>query len=94
MANQLSKIAVGAGLLAASSAAMAADKPNILAIFGDDIGYWNISAYNQGMMSYKTPNIDRIANEARCSQITTDNSLVLLVALPLLRVKSHFVRVC
>ncbi|NMU46981.1 hypothetical protein HKB10_01165, partial [Vibrio parahaemolyticus] len=48
MANQLSKIAVGAGLLAASSAAMAADKPNILAIFGDDIGYWNISAYNQG----------------------------------------------
>lgn len=63
MANQLSKIAVGAGLLAASSAAMAADKPNILAIFGDDIGYWNISAYNQGMMSYKTPNIDRIANE-------------------------------
>ncbi|MHC6798768.1 sulfatase-like hydrolase/transferase, partial [Vibrio antiquarius] len=63
MANQLRKIAVGVGLLATSSAAMAADKPNILAIFGDDVGYWNISAYNQGMMRYKTPNIDRIANE-------------------------------
>ena len=63
MENQLRKIAVGVGLLATSSAAMAADKPNILAIFGDDVGYWNISAYNQGMMRYKTPNIDRIANE-------------------------------
>jgi arylsulfatase len=38
-------------------------KPNILVIFGDDIGYWDISAYNQGMMGYKTPNIDRIARE-------------------------------
>ena len=38
-------------------------KPNILVIFGDDIGYWNISAYNQGMMHYKTPNIDRLARE-------------------------------
>lgn len=38
-------------------------KPNILVIFGDDIGYWNISAYNQGMMGYETPNIDRIARE-------------------------------
>src|SRR5246127_1496927 len=37
--------------------------PNILAIMGDDIGYWNISAYNRGMMGYRTPNIDRIANE-------------------------------
>ncbi len=38
-------------------------KPNILIIWGDDIGYWNISAYNQGMMGYKTPNIDRLAKE-------------------------------
>lgn len=37
--------------------------PNILIIWGDDIGYWNVSAYNQGMMGYKTPNIDRIARE-------------------------------
>jgi arylsulfatase len=32
-------------------------KPNILVIMGDDIGYWNISAYNRGMMGYRTPNI-------------------------------------
>jgi len=38
-------------------------KPNILVIWGDDVGYWNISAYNLGMMGYKTPNIDRIAKE-------------------------------
>jgi len=41
----------------------AADKPNILIIWGDDIGGFNISAYNRGAMGYKTPNIDRIANE-------------------------------
>jgi arylsulfatase len=41
----------------------AGGKPNILIIWGDDIGYWNVSAYNQGMMGYKTPNIDRIAKE-------------------------------
>ncbi|MFC1701561.1 arylsulfatase [Pseudomonadota bacterium] len=44
-------------------AAFAADKPNILVIWGDDIGQFNISAYNMGMMGYKTPNIDRIAKE-------------------------------
>jgi arylsulfatase len=38
-------------------------KPNILVIWGDDIGQFNISAYNQGMMGYKTPNIDNIAKE-------------------------------
>lgn len=38
-------------------------KPNILVLWGDDIGYWNISANNRGMMGYRTPNIDRIANE-------------------------------
>ena len=43
--------------------AMAAQKPNILIIWGDDIGIDNISAYNLGMMGYKTPNIDRIAKE-------------------------------
>ena len=39
------------------------DKPNILIIWGDDIGWFNISAYNHGMMGYRTPNIDRVANE-------------------------------
>jgi arylsulfatase len=38
-------------------------KPNILVIFGDDIGQSNISAYTHGLMGYKTPNIDRIARE-------------------------------
>jgi arylsulfatase A-like enzyme len=38
-------------------------KPNILVIWGDDIGYWNLSCYSRGMMGYQTPNIDRIANE-------------------------------
>ena len=51
------------GVLFATSAHAADKKPNILIIWGDDIGYWNISAYNQGMMGYKTPNIDRIAKE-------------------------------
>ncbi|MGC1562917.1 MAG: sulfatase-like hydrolase/transferase, partial [Bradyrhizobium sp.] len=39
------------------------EKPNILIIWGDDIGYWNISHYSKGMMGYQTPNIDRIAEE-------------------------------
>ena len=43
--------------------APAAKKPNIVVIWGDDVGYWNVSAYNHGMMGYKTPNIDRLAKE-------------------------------
>jgi arylsulfatase A-like enzyme len=42
---------------------MADKKPNILIIWGDDIGWWNVSAYNHGIMGYRTPNIDRIAKE-------------------------------
>jgi len=42
---------------------MADKKPNILVMFGDDIGWYNVSAYNLGVMGYKTPNIDRIARE-------------------------------
>ena len=52
-----------AGNATAHAQAASAKKPNILVIFGDDIGYWNVNAYNQGMMDYKTPNIDRIAHE-------------------------------
>ena len=53
-----------AGLVAASTMpASAQDRPNILVIWGDDIGQSNISAYTMGMMGYRTPNIDRIANE-------------------------------
>jgi len=43
--------------------ARAQDKPNILVIWGDDIGTWNISHNNHGMMGYQTPNIDRIADQ-------------------------------
>jgi arylsulfatase len=49
--------------LIVSATALAADKPNILVIWGDDIGWFNIKAYNRGMMGYETPNIDRIASE-------------------------------
>jgi arylsulfatase A-like enzyme len=50
-------------LSAIAQNAVAQSKPNILVIFGDDIGWFNISAYNFGMMGYRTPNIDRIAQE-------------------------------
>jgi len=49
--------------LAVLSAAAAQDKPNILVIWGDDIGQFNVSAYNMGVMGYLTPNIDRLAKE-------------------------------
>src|SRR5216684_3185528 len=42
---------------------MAAKKPNILILWGDDIGIWNISHFSRGMMGYQTPNIDRLAKE-------------------------------
>jgi arylsulfatase len=42
---------------------MASKKPNILILWGDDIGTWNISYFSRGMMGYRTPNIDRVANE-------------------------------
>ena len=50
-------------MLLAMSNLFAQKKPNILVIWGDDIGWDNISVYNHGMMGYKTPNIDRIAKE-------------------------------
>jgi arylsulfatase A-like enzyme len=42
---------------------MATKKPNILVLFGDDIGMWNVSYFSRGQMGYRTPNIDRVANE-------------------------------
>jgi arylsulfatase len=53
-------VAAGAG---PAHAQTAAKKPNILVIWGDDIGGFNVSAYNNGMMGYKTPNIDSIAKQ-------------------------------
>ena len=50
-------------ILLAPGVGLAGKKPNIVVLWGDDIGWFNISAYNNGMMGYKTPNIDRIAKE-------------------------------
>lgn len=50
-------------LMFSSSAWGAQEQPNILVIWGDDIGQSNISAYTRGLMGYQTPNIDRIADE-------------------------------
>jgi arylsulfatase len=59
------KNVVAAGLLWAlcAGAAWAQDKPNILVLWGDDVGFWNISYNSRGMMGYQTPNIDRIGRE-------------------------------
>ena len=51
-------------VLLALPASAATDKPNILVIWGDDVGITNISAYSHGLMGYQTPNIDRIAKES------------------------------
>ena len=47
--------------VAAQSNANTGERPNILVIWGDDIGQSNISAYTMGLMGYRTPNIDQIA---------------------------------
>jgi len=62
MHSLIKKIVPGL-LLLASSIAAAQEKPNILVIWGDDIGQSNISAYTMGVVGYETPNIDRIAEE-------------------------------
>jgi arylsulfatase len=59
----LAALAAVAVFAAPALAQPAAKKPNILVIWGDDIGQFNISAYNNGMMGYRTPNIDSIAKE-------------------------------
>src|SRR5215471_17757874 len=52
------------GLLAAGPQLKAqAKKPNILVIMGDDVGWFNIGAYHRGIMSGKTPNLDRLASQ-------------------------------
>ena len=65
-AGGLGAAAFAVGLAAVGIAAPAAaqeKKPNILFIMGDDIGWFNVSVYNLGIMGYRTPNIDRIAHE-------------------------------
>ncbi len=64
MRRRIGSWLVAAALLAiVASTAQAQDRPNILVVWGDDIGQSNVSAYTMGMMGYRTPNIDRIANE-------------------------------
>ncbi len=61
---RLLALALGLALIGtASSQAADKKKPNILVIWGDDVGWFNVSMNNNGMMGYKTPNIDRIAKE-------------------------------
>src|SRR5438552_3484370 len=60
--------AFAAGLLLAAAAVPSPaqaqqQKPNILVIMGDDVGWYNIGAYHQGIMSGKTPNLDKLAAE-------------------------------
>jgi len=71
MKNQPNLVSYGLSLLTATAALIGAGgplqaqdkRPNILIIWGDDIGQFNLSAYNMGMMGYRTPNIDRLAKE-------------------------------
>jgi len=56
-------VTLGLMLTAVTSFAQSQKKPNILVIFGDDIGQSQVSAYTMGLMGYRTPNIDRIARE-------------------------------
>ena len=58
----LGVLALGQPVLAQTDDAQVS-KPNILMIMADDIGWFNVSAYNHGIMGYRTPNIDRIAKE-------------------------------
>jgi hypothetical protein len=52
-----------AGLVIGTAEAAPARKPNIVVIWGDDVGFTNLSVYSRGVMGYRTPNIDRIARE-------------------------------
>src|SRR5574342_226415 len=59
----LSATAVLLGLLVVVPTRAADKKPNILVIMGDDVGWFNIGAYHQGIMSGKTPNLDKLASQ-------------------------------
>ena len=67
-------------------------KPNILVIFGDDIGWFNASIYNMGMMGYRTPNIDRIGKEGIRFLQYTASSRALLGARRFSPVNTEFAR--
>jgi arylsulfatase A-like enzyme len=57
-------VCAGVAWAATAPSAMArSDRPNVLVLFGDDVGYFNLSACNQGIMGCQTPSIDRIGND-------------------------------
>ena len=56
-------LSLASATTARAQQAAPARKPNIVVIFGDDIGVWNISAYHRGMMGGRTPNIDKLAQQ-------------------------------
>ena len=63
VATAVATVMAGVAPAAVQAQPAGAKKPNILIIWGDDIGQFNVSAYNMGMMGYKTPNIDSIAKQ-------------------------------
>ena len=69
-----------------------AKKPNILVIWGDDIGLANVSAYSSGVMGYETPNIDRIGKEGIRFLQYTASSRALLGARRFSPVNTEFAR--
>jgi hypothetical protein len=84
---------VFAVLILAFDSLYATEKPNILVIWGDDIGQTNISAYSRGMMGYKTPNIDRIVDEGMSSPIIMASRAVPQAVHRLLQAKVFFAQV-
>jgi len=92
----LLQLCIGAALATTATASFATtdtSRPNILAIWGDDIGIDNLSAYTKGQAGHWTPNIDRIANEGALFPIFMVKTLVLQVDLHLSRVNIQCVRV-
>ena len=69
---------LGVLLFTSPSTYAQSEKPNIVIIWGDDIGWFNVGAYNMGMMGYETPNIDRLAKEGASLLTGTANKVVLL----------------
>ena len=68
----LSVLTATAALIGAGGPLQAQDKkPNIIVIMGDDVGWCNIGAYHQGLMSDKTPNLDKLARKACASPTIT-----------------------
>jgi arylsulfatase A-like enzyme len=59
------------GASSPGSAQQQPQRPNIVAIMGDDIGWFNIGAYHRGIMAGRTPNLDQLASEGCCSLTTT-----------------------